>query len=141
MTQDKADIATRLRQTRANMIGTDDEQHYWDCVEAAAEIELLEAAHKCSGSALAVIDGGFQNAVQEIERLRLTDAEREAVERAADLIDNKTCGDSSTLRGLLERMSGNAALSYSRQSPSTPPADPTPDECSVPTGCTEGGGK
>ena len=33
----------------------------------------------------------------------LTDAEREAVERAADLIDNKTCGDSSTLRGLLER--------------------------------------
>ena len=33
----------------------------------------------------------------------LTDAEREAVERAADLIDNKTCGDSSTLRALLER--------------------------------------
>ena len=42
----------------------------------------------------------------EIERLRLTDAEREAVERAADLIDNKTCGDSSTLRGLLERLGG-----------------------------------
>ena len=39
-------------------------------------------------------------------RLRLTDAEREAVERAADLIDNKTCGDSSTLRGLLERLGG-----------------------------------
>ena len=37
---------------------------------------------------------------------RLTDAEREAVERAADLIDNKTCGDSSTLRGLLERLGG-----------------------------------
>ena len=36
----------------------------------------------------------------------LTDAEREAVERAADLIDNKTCGDSSTLRGLLERTVG-----------------------------------
>ena len=34
---------------------------------------------------------------------RLTEAEREAVERAADLIDNKTCGDSSTLRALLER--------------------------------------
>ena len=35
--------------------------------------------------------------------LALTDEEREAVERAADLIDAKTCGDSATLRGLLER--------------------------------------
>jgi hypothetical protein len=38
------------------------------------------------------------------ETKTLTDAEREAVERASDLIDNKTCGDSSTLRGLLERL-------------------------------------
>ena len=38
---------------------------------------------------------------------RLTDAEREAVERAADLIDNKTFGDSATLRGLLERLGGD----------------------------------
>jgi hypothetical protein len=36
----------------------------------------------------------------------LTDEERAAVERAADLIDAKTCGDSSTLRGLLERQGG-----------------------------------
>jgi hypothetical protein len=35
----------------------------------------------------------------------LTDEEREAVERAADLIDAKTCGDSSTLRALLARLS------------------------------------
>lgn len=35
------DIATRLRQTRADMIGTDDEQHYWDCHNAADEIERL----------------------------------------------------------------------------------------------------
>jgi hypothetical protein len=35
---------------------------------------------------------------------RLTDAEREAIERAADLVDAKTCGDPATLRGLLERM-------------------------------------
>ena len=33
----------------------------------------------------------------------LTDAEREAIERAADVIDSKTCGDPATLRGLLER--------------------------------------
>ncbi len=35
------DITTRLRQTRADMIGTDDEQHYWDCHDAATEIERL----------------------------------------------------------------------------------------------------
>jgi hypothetical protein len=40
----------------------------------------------------------------EVARLRLTDAEREAIERAADVIDSKTCGDAATLRGLLERM-------------------------------------
>jgi hypothetical protein len=34
----------------------------------------------------------------------LTSEEREAVERAADLIDAKTCGDSSALRSLLERL-------------------------------------
>ena len=34
----------------------------------------------------------------------LTDEEREAVERAADLIDAKTCGSSATLRSLLERL-------------------------------------
>lgn len=39
----------------------------------------------------------------EIERLTLTDSEREAVEQAADLIDAKTCGDPATLRSLLER--------------------------------------
>jgi hypothetical protein len=56
------------------MIGTEDEQHYWDCYDAAAEIE----------------------------RLRLTDAEREAVAYyvgtgGPDAVD-------STLRGLLERL-------------------------------------
>ena len=68
------DIATRLRQTRANMIGTDDEQHYWDCYDAAAAIE----------------------------RLRLTDAEREAIELA---IATWVCKPQlkATLRGLLER--------------------------------------
>lgn len=35
------DIAIRLRSTRANMIGTDDEQHYWDCQDAADEIVRL----------------------------------------------------------------------------------------------------
>jgi hypothetical protein len=69
-----SDIATRLRQTRANMIGSDDEQHYWDCHDAAAEIE----------------------------RLRLTNEEREAIELA---IATWVCKPQlkATLRGLLER--------------------------------------
>lgn len=32
-------IADRLRQTRANMLGTEDEEHYWLCHEAADELE------------------------------------------------------------------------------------------------------
>jgi hypothetical protein len=115
-TQDKAGIATRLRQTRADMLGTDDEDHYWDCHAAASHIELLEAAYKSSGSALAVIDGGFQNAVAEIQRLRLTDAEREAVERACCVLGgvvdmSAQCSEwdadaRQTLLSLLERMGG-----------------------------------
>ena len=68
--------------------------------EAAAQIELLDAAHKASNSAMLVIESGFKNALAEIARLRsqpcpyvtgtvtqyctltpltLTDAERAAV--------------------------------------------------------------
>ena len=77
-----SDIATRLRQTRANMIGTDDEQHYWDCYDAAAEIE----------------------------RLRLTDAEREAIREACDegRWYPKDYHRIDTLRGLLERTRNGA---------------------------------
>ena len=72
------DIVTRLRQTRADMIGTDDEDHYWDCHEAAGEIE----------------------------RLRLTDAEREAVAQAIDAAAGMAPAEPwaiAALRGLLER--------------------------------------
>jgi hypothetical protein len=78
MTHDTSDmsITTRLRQTRANMLGTADEDHYWDCHAAA----------------------------DEIERLRLTDAERRVIESI--LIDPDFAPDYSaaTLRGLLERL-------------------------------------
>jgi hypothetical protein len=80
--ENEVDITRRLRQTRADMLGTPDEDHYWDTHEAAGEIERLR------------------------QWGRLTEEEREAVERAADLIDNKTFGDSATLRGLLERLGG-----------------------------------
>ena len=134
MTTDTPDIATRLRQTRANMIGTDDEQHYWDCHDAAGEIE----------------------------RLRLTDAEREAVRFCvtASLPETEKLGGvagglcrmhAATLRGLLAGMSGdgdcpdadNTAMqdNADRSQPiakcdATPPADATPDECTVPTDWT-----
>ena len=34
----------RLRQTRADMLGTDDEEHYWDCHSAAKYIDALVKA-------------------------------------------------------------------------------------------------
>jgi NAD(P)-dependent dehydrogenase (short-subunit alcohol dehydrogenase family) len=76
MTPDASDIARRLRQTRADMIGTDDEQHYWDCHEAAAEIE----------------------------RLRLTDEERDAIHHVVGDVADITGPVEDTLRGLLERL-------------------------------------
>jgi len=35
------DLAKELRRTRADMLGTDDEEHYWICHKAAEEIERL----------------------------------------------------------------------------------------------------
>lgn len=103
-----SDIVTRLRQTRADMIGTDDEQHYWDCHDAAAQIE----------------------------RLRLTDAEREAVEKAARLSSDwgpEWADHTATLRGLLERVSD-------RPKPiATPLAECTPGVCTYPPECTDTG--
>jgi hypothetical protein len=62
------------------MIGTDDEQHYWDSHEAASEIE----------------------------RLRLTDAERVALYWALATLetepDARNAEAAATLRGLLDRI-------------------------------------
>jgi hypothetical protein len=80
--EEAADEATRCR------------KHGKECPERERLEELRAAADQA--------DVEYRD---EIARLRLTDEEREAVERAADLIDAKTCGDSSTLRALLERLS------------------------------------
>ena len=62
----------------------------------------------------------IEDLAAEIERLRLTDAEREAVEIAIGLDDSGPMA--ATLRGLLDRVG-----------PVTTPAPPsTPGECSVP---------
>jgi len=74
-------IVRRLRQTRANMIGTDDEQHYFDCHEAAAEIERLR------------------------QWGRLTDEERQAVRWFSDYGDLQSeARRAEVLRSLLARL-------------------------------------
>jgi len=79
-----SDIVTRLRQTRADMIGTDDEQHYWDCHDAAGEIE----------------------------RLRLTDAERFVLREVRDIYageDDVASNEiAAVIDGLLERTRNGA---------------------------------
>jgi hypothetical protein len=101
------DIVSRLRQTRADMIGTNDEQHYWDCHDAAAEIELLRLAIRRladQDATLAVCDG----AVTVTMDATLTDAEREAIEAAIDRFKDWVNGfddpdRADALRNLLER--------------------------------------
>jgi hypothetical protein len=46
----------------------------------------------------------LEEAAAEIARLRLTDEEREAVERAADFIDARSYASADTLRSLLDRL-------------------------------------
>jgi len=50
------DIVTCLRQTRANMLGTDDEPHYWDCHDAATEIERLRRLTRLSREELEALE-------------------------------------------------------------------------------------
>ena len=61
------DIATRLRQTRADMIGTDDEQHYWDCHDAANVIESLRTEIRTQRQEIAALRAA-QAAIQAAER-------------------------------------------------------------------------
>jgi hypothetical protein len=68
-----SDLTTRLRQANSEWIGRLDEDTYWACHEAA----------------------------DEIERLRLTDAEREAI--AYYIGTGGPDGVDATLRSLLER--------------------------------------
>jgi hypothetical protein len=68
----------------------------------AAEIARLREAIRrlAEQDATLSVQGGNVTVTMDAT---LTDEEREAIERAADVIDSKTCGDPATLRGLLER--------------------------------------
>jgi hypothetical protein len=74
------------------MIGTDDEQHYWDCHDAAAEIERLH---------------GEVHAIREaMPPPLLTDAEREAIVWCLEMVQTTATecdAELAALRGLLER--------------------------------------
>jgi hypothetical protein len=91
-----SDITTRLRQTRADMIGTDDEQHYWDCHDAAAEIERLRT-QPCPYVT------GKTTRYCTLTPLTLTDEERGAIEAAAAFLSRRYPPAANTLRTLLER--------------------------------------
>jgi len=98
---DMTDIATRLRQTRADMIGTDDENHYWDCHDAAAEIDRLREAtlRLADQDATLSVSGG--NVTVTLDAT-LTDEEREAIEWYAGY--GREGLHAATLRSLLERL-------------------------------------
>jgi hypothetical protein len=77
--------------------------------DIANELRERSLRAEQEGEPLALLD----DAADEIERLRLTDAEREAVERYLSWLqwceDNRQIGDvgrkdNATLRGLLERL-------------------------------------
>lgn len=103
-----SDVVSRLRQTRADMIGTCDDDHYWDCHEAAAEIERLRTSIRrladqdatlsvCNGNVTVTMDAA------------ITTEEREAIacaaESYADNDDDEECARiASTLHGLLKRL-------------------------------------
>jgi hypothetical protein len=57
--------AKNLRRTRADMLGTDDNDHYLECQRAAAYIEQLEAV---ADAADHLLSGGGNEAVYRLEK-------------------------------------------------------------------------
>ena len=131
---DNADITDRLRRWA---IATDAVPASDLMDEAAAEIELLrgyrnEAEAEASIASLAA------------QRLRLTDAEREAVELAIDSMSGvedisaswsqRETAAIATLRGLLDRLFPIKTTESDRpQAIATPHPQSTPAECTVPS--------
>ena len=86
----EGDIVSRLRNWRGLHLAHSGE--LFD--EAADEMDRLRSAYATA----------VQRLASEIARLRLTDAERAAVEWAANAADPYYPGHTATLRGLLERL-------------------------------------
>ena len=93
------------------------------------------AVYMTDGEAKAAADAWGWQVMPLYLAPRLTDAERQAVKAAATFADEDGWlmkEQIAALRGLLERMSGDAALSGVGQSTSTPNPHATPAECTVP---------
>lgn len=89
------------------------------------------AVYMTDGEAQAAADAWGWQVMPLYLAARLTDPERVAVDAAATFADHDGSlmkEQIATLRGLLERMSGQAALSGVGQSPSTPNPHATPGE-------------
>lgn len=137
MMQDTAGITAagpRLREMNAALSD-------WDRIRAEGERISREEAYKVLVAEIAGLHA-------EVERLRLTDAEMEAVEAFAfDRPMGRALAkrNAATLRGLLERSRFAKRESDSPQPiakrDATPNPPSTPAECTVPPQCTDNGGK
>jgi hypothetical protein len=100
-----SDIVERIDSLLANTPAAEIEEfEVCRCLrDAKAAIESLRLAIRrlAEQDATLSVRGG---SVKVTVDATLTDAEREAVENAADVIDAKTCGNAATLRGLLARL-------------------------------------
>ena len=74
--------AENLRRTRADMLGTDDEEHYWECHNAAAEIDYLETSLTRHAIAACALD-------EKIERLEAVVADYKENDRLIERIQAK----------------------------------------------------
>jgi predicted DNA binding protein len=83
------------------MIGTDDENHYWDCHAAADEIERLREAIRRLADQDATLSVSGGNVTVTLDAT-LTDQEREAIETAVRWLEPYP-PVAATLRKLLER--------------------------------------
>lgn len=148
-------LAAEVRRLR-NVIGHD----HWDAICQEGERVSREEGYKAMQAEVVALHA-------ECERLRLTDAEREAVALMADIANDPRgvavhhgCDVAATLRGLLQRLSGNgdcpaadnaagqdnalrllAELDEELGLRRTPNPHATPGEGSVPPQRTEDGGK
>lgn len=107
----RVDICDRLRLAPAKLIGTVEEDTYWACQEAAAEIERLRDAIRRladQDATLSVSDGNVTVTMDGT----LTDEEREAVDIAIPFLPDGPYTEydgtprpdrRATLRALLER--------------------------------------
>jgi predicted glycoside hydrolase/deacetylase ChbG (UPF0249 family) len=97
------DIVTRLNQTRADMLGTDDEDHYWDCHEAVHEIERLREAIRRLAEQDATLSVAGGNVTVTMDAT-LTDAERFVLREVRDAYAGEDDVASNEIAAVIDRL-------------------------------------